>query len=631
MSDAHEKPDLDALVRVIESLKERIKRDHETIGSNEIRTRTALIDPLLNALGWDTTNPAMVIPEYAAGDGVADYALLKVTQGGNTQPIAFIEAKRMNEDLRAHRAQMLTYSNMTGVKYAGLTNGDRWELYDVFKEAPLEDRRIINVSVRRQSAVDCAIQLLPLKWPYLETGEALSARGAQRLLSLALKANAAPSVVELLIDRGASLGVWNEHGVTPLHFVAQECMNPRVIELLLDRGADIAAKLTKGAMPLHLAAAHNIEPSMLLALLDQGADIVATDNDGWTPLHYTAAFNAKSMIIATLLNRGADITVADDDGLTPLHAAAAHNPVAAVLALLLDRGADIEATDNDGWTPLHTAANGNSNPEVVALLLDRGADIEAMDGEYRTPMALALCYNSSPEVIALLLDCGADITVDTGDLTMLHWAALYNPSTEVIALLLDRGVDVAATTPAGKTPLHCAARGNSNTDVSALLLDRGADLAATDDDGWTPLHCAVTYNSEPAVTELLLGRGADVTAADNDGRTPRQLAEEHGAANRVLWLLREPEENLLDEDFWREAEAVDVQAQLGRGVNINERDRAGRTLLHRAAALNRDPAVVKALLDNGANLHAVTNAWQTPYELAGRRGASEEVLRLLRG
>ena len=163
MLAAHANPDLDALIGVIEALQERIKRDHTTIGSNEIRTRTALIDPLLNALGWDTANPSMVIPEYPAGDGAADYALLKIAQSGQPQPIAFIEAKRLNEDLRPHRAQALAYANIATVRYAGLTNGDRWELYEVFKEAPLDERRTLNVSIACESAIDCAVKLQVLR------------------------------------------------------------------------------------------------------------------------------------------------------------------------------------------------------------------------------------------------------------------------------------------------------------------------------------------------------------------------------------------------------------------------------------------------------------------------------------
>ncbi len=69
---------------------------------NETRTRMALIDPLLIALGWDTSDPALVIPEYAS-NGRADYALL----GSDGNPAAFIEAKRLGEGLKTHRMQML--------------------------------------------------------------------------------------------------------------------------------------------------------------------------------------------------------------------------------------------------------------------------------------------------------------------------------------------------------------------------------------------------------------------------------------------------------------------------------------------------------------------------------------------
>ena len=53
----------------------------------------------------------------------------------------------------------------------------------------------------------------------------------------------------------------------------------------------------------------------------------------------------------------------------------------------------------------------------------------------------------------------------------------------------------------------------------------------------------------------------------------------------------------------------------------------GWTPLHMAAACSSDPAVIKALLDNGANPRALTSTWMTPYEIAAKRGASEEILR----
>ena len=38
--------------------------------------------------------------------------------------------------------------------------------------------------------------------------------------------------------------------------------------------------------------------------------------------------------------------------------------------------------------------------------------------------------------------------------------------------------------------------------------------------------------------ESLLDRGADATTTDNDGRTPYQLADEQGASEDILRLLR---------------------------------------------------------------------------------------------
>ena len=53
-------------------------------------TRAALIDPLLRELGWDTENPALVMPEYRLGRGYADYALLK-----DGKPVMMVEAKKL--------------------------------------------------------------------------------------------------------------------------------------------------------------------------------------------------------------------------------------------------------------------------------------------------------------------------------------------------------------------------------------------------------------------------------------------------------------------------------------------------------------------------------------------------------
>ena len=126
----------------------------------------ALIDPLLRALGWDTEDPALVLPEYESS-GRADYALL----GGAGKPSAVIEAKRLGESLANHRGQMVNYANMSGIPYAGLTDGNIWEFYDVFDRKPLEERRLLHVSIANDAAHECALKLLLLWRANLASGQ----------------------------------------------------------------------------------------------------------------------------------------------------------------------------------------------------------------------------------------------------------------------------------------------------------------------------------------------------------------------------------------------------------------------------------------------------------------------------
>ena len=162
---------LDDLVRVIELLKERIVTHGASLRENETRTRMALIDPLLQALGWDVSNPEMVTPEYSVGASRADYALLTPT--GN--PSALVEAKKLDESLAAHRMQMLNYANAAGIPHAGLTDGNHWEMYTVFDQAPIEQRRILDVSIANTPSHEVALKLLLLWRRNLASGQPVTA------------------------------------------------------------------------------------------------------------------------------------------------------------------------------------------------------------------------------------------------------------------------------------------------------------------------------------------------------------------------------------------------------------------------------------------------------------------------
>ena len=147
---------LTPLVEKIEELHRIIRGERDTVGSHELRTRVVLIDPILRMVGWAPEDPQAVVVEYATGTGRADYALL----GENARPAALLEAKALGSRLEAHTRQIVGYATETGIGFAGITDGDRWMLYDVFRPVPMEDKRVMDVKLTRDEPLAAAVDLL---------------------------------------------------------------------------------------------------------------------------------------------------------------------------------------------------------------------------------------------------------------------------------------------------------------------------------------------------------------------------------------------------------------------------------------------------------------------------------------
>ena len=164
---------LDNLINVIETLKKRMTTHRQSLQQHETRTRVALIDPLLTALGWDVSDPGLVTPEYPVDRRRVDYAL----NGSDTTPLAIVEAKHLNCVIdREERMQMLNYANAKGIKYAAVTDGDVWEIYYLFMEMPLEDRRLLRVEIVSTPVHQLAVQLLLLWRRNLASGAPVAAQ-----------------------------------------------------------------------------------------------------------------------------------------------------------------------------------------------------------------------------------------------------------------------------------------------------------------------------------------------------------------------------------------------------------------------------------------------------------------------
>jgi predicted transport protein len=94
---------------------------------NETNTRVLLIEPVLDALGWNIRDLACVTREHKVYDGsFLDYALL-----ADLKPVLFLEAKALGSDLLDPKftAQTVNYANNEGVVWCVLSDGVKYRVY----------------------------------------------------------------------------------------------------------------------------------------------------------------------------------------------------------------------------------------------------------------------------------------------------------------------------------------------------------------------------------------------------------------------------------------------------------------------------------------------------------------------
>jgi len=107
----------------------------------EEATKTSLIMPFFQALGYDVFNPEEFYPEFTADVGIkkgekVDYAIIL-----NGQPLILVEAKALGESLQKHDSQLYRYFGTTEAKFGILTNGVDYRFYTDLEEINRMDQR----------------------------------------------------------------------------------------------------------------------------------------------------------------------------------------------------------------------------------------------------------------------------------------------------------------------------------------------------------------------------------------------------------------------------------------------------------------------------------------------------------
>lgn len=118
---------LNQFITRLEAIKDSIQ--------TEEATKTSMIMPFFQLLGYDVFNPMEFVPEYTADVGIKkgekiDYAILV-----DGEPLIFIECKAYGENLDKHNSQLFRYFAATlSAKFGILTDGVTYKFYTDLEE-----------------------------------------------------------------------------------------------------------------------------------------------------------------------------------------------------------------------------------------------------------------------------------------------------------------------------------------------------------------------------------------------------------------------------------------------------------------------------------------------------------------
>lgn len=134
----------------IKSLANQLVKQVDHIQTEEA-TKSALIMPFINALGYNVFDPTEVVPEFTADVGgkkgeKVDYAVLK-----DGKPIMLFECKWCGTDLdNVHASQLYRYFSVTDARIGVLTNGINYHFFsDLDAANKMDSKPFLEINLDR--------------------------------------------------------------------------------------------------------------------------------------------------------------------------------------------------------------------------------------------------------------------------------------------------------------------------------------------------------------------------------------------------------------------------------------------------------------------------------------------------
>ena len=483
------------------------------------------------------------------------------------------------------------------------------------------------------------------------SAEVLSQHGNELLLSAAQRGEL--EAIESLLQAGVSAQSGNTNGPTILQAFSLAAIGAiRNHSATLTQWHQIQDRLkadyiTK-ANPSYGSSLRRQEASL-------AAQVEATKPEHWQKIlklltRHGASYDAFAATALNDTNQTQRLVAADKNaaqvrdgrGQTPLHWAI-NTDQPAMISFWIAAGTPLATQDDAGQTALHLAAVAGK-VELVKVLLAAQAPTHIKDTNGWTPLDAAIQAKQADCIHWLLPDKTAPAHPERGLAITLHEAAATGNIT-ALAALLETQTNLEARNELGLTPLQLAVT-KGHLAAAALLVDKGADLNVRDPEGNSLLHqifqMQFVVNDRPPsnwvaqlkasphqelyVNYLMVGQYAQAPNPLLQG-TSFLLAcgleaktTNHAGQTVLQWMT---DDNIGRGNFFFDEDREKLIQLLGRsGVDLEQRDAAGNTALHRLCTGFYDMTKVDqmdSLLASGAKVNATNFLGQTPLHVASKK------------
>lgn len=371
-------------------------------------------------------------------------------------------------------------------------------------------------------------------------------------------------------------------GEMPIHHAAKEGC-PSIVEMLIRRGALFDEQDETGDTPLLLAAKSG-HVDIVQELIRNGANVTHRNHEGHDAWYF-AMENEDNSLLQTLVTATRDHEMSWRQ---PLCIAASSGRCEKV-QFLLKMNIDPNTADADGNTFLHHAAMSNQS-EVIDKF-HQTISINTQNNRGNTPLHIA-CVRGYAKAIESLINCKAkaDVKNKKGE-TALHVAAYSKHiSAEMVRILVDYTIKTHAWESLnakdfeGNNCLHIAGK---FAKPEVLWEFRFVRFKDRDKDGLIPLHEAVRPG-QPEALEMML------VIFESMQRDARINEQSYATSETVLHLAAD------------EGHANCVKRLISLGADIAMKDINGDTVLHRLTKgcaydidnISQNLEVIDAILDN---------------------------------